>query len=150
VRRARWMILGIRFSWVKPPVTLLRCVGGGFALKGRQISRTCPFRSFTADRWEASALTQPSRVQQLTDSAPFFWRGPAEGSWPHRRCLVPPQVLGATEGGRCLRARFVLSHPFRKKRGKDGAPISVAGKGWATRQLLCYPRSENPDLGHPA
>jgi hypothetical protein len=90
------MVLGMRLSWVKPPVPLIRRVGGSFPLKERKIEWACPFRSFIADEWEASALTQPSRVPQLADSAPFSRRGPAEGSWPHRRCL---------------RATFVLSHP---------------------------------------
>jgi hypothetical protein len=34
------------------------------------------------------------------------------------------------------RLRVVVSHPFRKERGMDGAP-----------GMLFSPRSENPDLG---
>jgi hypothetical protein len=40
----------------------------------------------------------------------------------------------------------VLSHPSRKRRGKDGAPSDR----FVPREGLCFPRSENPDLGHPA
>jgi hypothetical protein len=72
-----------------------------------------------------------------------------------------------TWGTRRSRRRFVVSHPFRTERGMDGAPAEdgAPGKSLWMNALGCwqrgedrwtrlvrfawYPRSENPDLGHP-
>src|ERR1035438_1118255 len=56
---------------------------------------------------------------------------------PPRSTLFPYTTLFRSEERG--RLRVVVSHPFRKERGMDGAP-----------GMLFSPRSENPDLGHPA
>jgi len=45
--------------------------------------------------------------------APFFWRGQAEGHWPHRRWpLAAPQVaVGRTAGGSWPHRRWQLAAP---------------------------------------
>ena len=47
----------------------------------------------------------------------------AWGSW----YLPGPQVRGTWGTRLSARGRFVLSHPFRKERGMDGAPSIVSG-----------------------
>jgi hypothetical protein len=46
-------------------------------------------RTHRTGRWPTLSPPQPGRILTPTalHPAPSFWRGPAEGSWPHRRCL---------------------------------------------------------------
>jgi len=45
-----------------------------------------PVSSFIAERVGSHRPHPvPSRSPTTLDPAPFFWRGPAEGGWPHRR-----------------------------------------------------------------
>src|SRR5208282_5283917 len=41
------------------------------------------FRSFIAGGGRPQPSSSPSHLSHRTNSAPSFWRGPAEGSWPH-------------------------------------------------------------------
>jgi hypothetical protein len=76
-----------------------------------------------------------SRLPPHVDSAPFSWRGPAEGSWPHRRW---PKADVPTVGGRWS----TLSSPL-----KNGCSIFSAvssRKRWETSG----PTQPHPDFHH--
>jgi hypothetical protein len=82
-------------------------------------TKGCPILRAVSSRegWESTNLS-PSGAGSPANfyPAPFFWRGPAEGSWPHRRWLQIISFIQRTmemgeEMARALKPRKNVVYP---------------------------------------